>query len=216
MVINKLSEVYMKTKKTKLIYLTIFALASCNKNQQNQVKQIEADNDCSMIFSSNSDIISPPEDLYDSGQMQDENSVIKLASACKILKVKLDKKSDCQIAGSDKIANLTNYLNQPNDNSIALIAPLETLLEGGFLSYKHLLLQYGIKMNLKKHIDSDLFKPISDYNYKGLSCEIEGRKITIWAGEKQAIGVLEDNKKIDDKKSDSDSKKLSIKKSPKK
>lgn len=125
--------------------------------------------DCSTVFEKN----------------QDEN----FASAkCKILPIKIDENLNCEISGSDSVDNLLKIYSENKDRKKSiLIVPIKALEDSDLFSWKNQIIYFFVKMKIKKHLSSDLFAELKDYEYKGLRCKIGGRNVVAWISDEKVV-----------------------------
>jgi len=112
-----------------------------------------------------------------------EDKSSQLPTECKILELKLDSSTTCEIVGSDKIDNVSQALNDNRDKKIILITPTEKFRDLGNAAQKYLS-SNGIEA--QKYFDSELFKNL-DFPYKGMRCVKSGKAFEVWMGEKQVL-----------------------------
>ncbi len=193
----------------------LFVLNACS-NQSSKtaapIKEEKLSDDCSTILESNlsarqlsqADEISDENNMAKSvssavssaGAMQDKTMAnaekSKPVSTCKVMQVKIDQETACEISGSNKVDNLLNFYssNAASDRTI-LIVPLNEIIDAKSLSFKSLISLYKIKVDIAKHLDSDLFSTLKDYKYKGIKCNISSGSFSAWMGEGKAIVSVE-------------------------
>jgi hypothetical protein len=107
---------------------------------------------------------------------------------CKVLSVKFDKNNKCEFVGSDRIDALSETIND-DKQKIVLIAP-ENQLRDLINTAQSYLNKNGV--NLQESFDSDLFKSLN-FPYKGMRCDIAGKKVVAWLGHKKVIVSIEKN-----------------------
>jgi len=173
----------MKIKKFNLGLITCVAamsiLVSCYGSNYSRTSK-KTVNDCSGIFetrTANNAKIS----------REKENSQEQVASECKVLEVKIDNSTKCQIVGSDRIDNLKEALNENKNNKIILIAPEKHFQDAAKSASKYLM-SNGI--DVKKYFASDVFNEIS-FPYKGMKCVLDNKRFVVWFGDKKVILTLE-------------------------
>lgn len=173
----------MKIKKTKQLNLGLIAclmalptLAACYDERKVE-KPIS---DCSAIFETRS---ANNVKIAKNG----EELATERATECKILEIKVDKNTKCEIVGSDKIENLKDVLSENENNKIILVAPEKQFSDAAKSANKYLLAN-GI--DLKKHLGSEIFNEIS-FPYKGMRCVVEDKKFAVWLGDKKVIVTIE-------------------------
>lgn len=110
----------------------------------------------------------------------------KPATTCKILEIKVDNNTKCEIVGSDKIDNLSKSMNENKGNRIILVIPQEKLKDLKELA-EHYMMSSSI--DVSKYIDSDLVKNL-DFPYKGMRCVSSGKEFVLWSGDKRIILTL--------------------------
>lgn len=166
----------------------IAALASCNSSKMKQDKMAD---DCSTIFQTGiADKMAS--DIYSDSQMTMTSNKANMPAACKVMQVKIDKNTNCKISGSNRIENLLDFYGKNfSSNRVVLYAPTDQIIDSTSISFKNLLALYNIKMDIKKHIDSDLFEPLKDYKYKGMHCKLDGGEITAWVGDEKVLVAID-------------------------
>jgi hypothetical protein len=115
---------------------------------------------------------------------------------CNVLPVQLSQNAKCEIAGSEEIDNLLKFYSHNQDSRFVFIGSLKSLVSNDASSFQNLILYYKIKINLTKHLDSNLFDGLKDFRYKGLKCEIEGNKFVAWIGDGKVVVALEIKKEV--------------------
>lgn len=189
----------------------LFVLNACS-NQSNKtttaIKEEKLSDDCSTILESNLSVreLSQADELSNennmaksvssAGAMQDKTMADEQKSSqvstCKVMQVKIDEETACEISGSNKIDNLLNFYssNAASDRTI-LIVPLNEIIDAKSLSFKNLISLYKIKVDIAKHLDSDLFSTLKEYKYKGIKCNISSGSFSAWMGEGKAVVSVE-------------------------
>ncbi len=181
-------------KKIIAIIAAFTMLEGCHNAKKSAFHEDGAKNDCSAMFETrylDSDKnISYKKDTKMSamamdrdGQMMSDNEENKMATECKVLEVKIDKNTKCEIVGSDKIDNLSKVLNENKANRTILITPRDKIDDLNVLSQKYLISK-GI--DIKKHIDSEIFNNLN-FPYKGMRCQYEDKEFVLWVGDKKVV-----------------------------
>ena len=169
----------MKFNKIFAILALLFAsiLTSCSATD----KSSSTASDCSTVFESQQTTATP----IPQGE-------------CKVLPIQITKEAKCEITGSHKIDAVLNlYSQNKNEQRIILIAPMKALDDATeMMSYKNQLIYYFVKLKIRKHIDSDLFNELKDFQYKGISCDISGNKLVAWLSEDHVIASFDERKKV--------------------
>jgi len=111
----------------------------------------------------------------------------KPATECKVLEVKFDKNTKCEFVGSDKINNLSQIISENKGEKMILIAPDNQVRELSKMAQKYTSSKVS---NIGQYFESDIFKNL-DFPYKGMRCDINGKKIVVWSGNKQVIVTFE-------------------------
>jgi hypothetical protein len=107
----------------------------------------------------------------------------QVPKVCKVLEIKIDNNTKCEIVGSDKIDSLSKILSENKRNKIILITPEDKMHDVKKVA-KHYLAATGI--DVEKYVDSDLFKNMK-FNYKGIRCNVAGKEFVAWSGDKRLI-----------------------------
>ncbi len=162
-------------------------LASCQstKNTDNNVAE-----DCSGIFETRHVNKNQSKNKNQSNKNENkgnENNQEEARTECKVLEIKLDNDSKCEIVGSNKIDDLKEALEKGRDDRLVVIAPQKQFKEMAKTSYKFLMAN-GI--DLRKHMNSDVFENLK-FPYKGMKCDISDKKFVIWTGDKKVIFTMQ-------------------------
>jgi len=129
----------------------------------------------------------------DCSSVFEKNQKEDLAQAqCKILPIKFNDDLNCEVTGSDSVDNLLKIYgeNKAHKKSL-LIMPIKALEKSDLLSFKNQIIYYFVKRKIKSHLDSDLFSALKTYEYKGLSCKIDGKQVVAWISDEQVIATFE-------------------------
>lgn len=172
----------MKIKKPAFIVATSFAALTLLASCQHDNRPLETVDDCSAVFESRSPLNNKK--INKEAQNADEQTITQ----CKILEVKLDDDTKCEVVGSNKIDNLKAILGEDKDRTIAIV-PQKKFKDIAKLA-NNFLKKNGV--NVEKHFDSEVFNNLQ-FPYRGLKCEIEDRKFVLWSGNKQVIFTLEND-----------------------
>ena len=201
---------------------TIFESGTASKsNSQSQAQTSNKDSSKLLTSENQGGADLSKENMEDSLSNENQEEAIE----CKVLPIKLNKETNCEIAGSDSVKNLTDSLYENAGEKTILIASVGDLTEE--MSYKNQMIAHVVQMRLDKHFNSDLADSFDKYRYKGMSCDSAKGKMVAWIGEGRVVATFEDKPgakkseadKADSKKSEadkSDSKKSDSKKSDKK
>lgn len=168
----------MNIKTLILLSISTIALCSCATAK----KPV---NDCSTIFEDNVNQTSSNQ----AGQSLDENGENEEPQECQVLKIKVNKDTNCEISGSDSADKVLElYQNDNNQERIVLISPIKSLDASDIIeNYDTILTYYKFLNNIKDHVSSDVFNGLKKYDYKGIKCESKGNKFIGWIGEGQLI-----------------------------
>ncbi len=162
---------------------TLALLAACHGagGGRHKVK-----NDCSAMFETrdaNNNKITKKKTVDAAKDAVEE----EVATECKVLEVKIDENTKCEIVGSDRIEKLSQMINTNRNDRITIVAPDKKVKDLALLANKYLKVE---NVNLNKYLDSDIFKNF-DFDYKGMKCTISNKKFVIWTGGKQTILTVE-------------------------
>lgn len=122
-------------------------------------------------------------DVKDAVKGEEEKPVTE----CKVLELKLDKNTKCELVGSDKIEDLSKVIAENKGNKLVLIAPEQQAKDLVKMAEKF---ASSKGIDLDQYMNSELFKNL-DFPYKGMKCEISDKKVVVWSGKKQVIVTLE-------------------------
>lgn len=178
----------MKIKKSNLVATAAFAFISFLAACQNNYVQESADvvDDCSAIFENRDPRTNQKVAKVEKEGETAENQPI---TQCKILEVKIDDDTKCQVVGSNKINNLKDSLAKSSKDKLVLIVPEKKFRDTIKLA-DNFLASSGI--NIEKSFNSEAFNSI-EFPYKGLKCVTDKKKFVLWSGNKQVIVTLQNN-----------------------
>lgn len=108
------------------------------------------------------------------------------ATECKILEVKIDNNTKCEVVGSDKIDNLSKVIAKNKDNRVILIVPENKIDDLNALTRNYFVSK---GLDIKKHIDSKVFNNLN-FPYKGMRCKLSGKEYVIWTGDEKVIMTI--------------------------
>ena len=107
----------------------------------------------------------------------------KPATTCKILEVKIDSKTKCEVVGSNRITNFTKAMEEDRSDRIILVIPQEKLNDLKKITEHYIM---STSIDVSKYLDSDVVKGL-DFPYKGMRCSISGKDFVVWSGDKRVI-----------------------------
>lgn len=183
---------------------TAILLSACD--QYKSYNKEEVKNDCSAVFETttyvNQEKVSTKKGrkttdkdtlqttLSEQGDdMYETKNKPATTTICKILTLKIDSKTQCEIVGSDKIDNLSKILDENKQDKIVLVVPEKKVRDLGHLAQKYMV--SGGLGDIQKYFDSDLFKSLK-FPYKGMNCKANGMEFAIWTGGKKVTLIIGD------------------------
>ena len=155
--------------------ITVAILSSCKTSEEKQKTELE---DCSAIFETR---------YADNNKIYKDTAQKQSVAECKILEIKIDEDTKCEIVGSNQINNLKENLAQNKNDKFIIIAPEKKFRELANSANKYLV---SNGLNIQKYLDSEIFNNLK-FPYKGMKCEINKSKTVIWTGGKQIILIIE-------------------------